>query len=219
MRVRSIFKSINGEVCVSHQGSICTFIRLAGCNLRCAWCDTKYAQLANSGEEQSWIKVFNRVKGHRCHNVTITGGEPLLQKKELEYLVDKLISYCYSVSIETNGSLKIPSGWPVHWVADVKCPSSKENTKWKYCNYENLSNQDFVKFVIQDKIDFQYAASVMGVMKDKMIPIRFAFSPTSPLNAAKLIDWMKEYQLNDAIFSLQIHKILYPLAQAEGIEV
>ena len=91
MRIHSIFKSINGEVNKYHQGSICIFIRLAGCSLRCKYCDTVQAQSPDSGKEMNIDEIINEVvKFKNCYRITITGGEPLLQEAELEELVDRL---------------------------------------------------------------------------------------------------------------------------------
>ena len=90
LNVYSVFNSINGEICASGQGSWCTFIRLAGCNIRCKWCDTEYAQSRDSGEEMSLHEVISLVESYKCRNVTITGGEPLMQYTQVEKLIQIL---------------------------------------------------------------------------------------------------------------------------------
>ena len=103
MRVNEIFRSINGEVNSIGQGSFCTFIRLAGCSLRCSYCDTEYAQDPKSGREMSVEEIITEVKNLGCRNVTITGGEPLDQRLDLHYLLQKLWFSKHNIVVETNG--------------------------------------------------------------------------------------------------------------------
>jgi len=144
MRIHSIFKSINGEVNKYHQGSICIFIRLAGCSLRCKYCDTVQAQSPDSGKEMNIDEIINEVvKFKNCYRVTITGGEPLLQEAELEELVNRL-SMEYDISIETNGAHQIKKVWPVSWVVDYKCSSSGMKKKMLLKNYQLVGTHDII---------------------------------------------------------------------------
>jgi 7-carboxy-7-deazaguanine synthase len=218
MKISEIFTSINGEVSSQHQGSLCTFIRLAGCNLRCKWCDTSYAQDDKDVRDYSVSAVLNMVSGMRCYNVVITGGEPLLQWEELGILAKKLRYNNYNVSIETNGSIKIPNMNDVHWVVDWKLLSSGMSAAMKLENFSNLGKSDIVKFVVADDYDFEVAVGTITVMKSTVFPIlhlncpKFAFSPMGVGKSQWLIEKMKANYLLcriGAIFSLQIHKIIW----------
>lgn len=215
MKIHSIFESINGEASLEHQGSLCTFIRFAGCNLSCEYCDTVYAQKINSGKEMSIVDVKKICDLLGNRNITITGGEPLMQPTHLFKLVLDLHKADRCISVETNGSYKMPSGWPgVSWVADWKGPSSGMRNKMKLENFSNLSDEDFIKFVIADYNDFDDAMGVVTKIVDdkKMYSPRFAFSPSyAKIDPAELVCWMSGEKLLKsigAIFSLQIHKVI-----------
>lgn len=208
MKIYSIFKSMNGEICSSHQGSICTFIRLAGCNLKCSWCDTTYANKDKWVPDWKPKDIVQSAGFYDCKRVTITGGEPLMQRRSLSALVDRLAREAYHITIETNGSYPIPH-WDIVdcWVADWKLPSSGMSNYMKLSNFKNLCGGDFVKFVINDNNDFMTALKVMTRMSDKKSELSFAFSPTPNVSANKLLEWMLQYNVNE-ILSLQLHKIL-----------
>jgi 7-carboxy-7-deazaguanine synthase len=166
LQVHEIFSSINGEISAQHQGSMCTFIRLQGCNLRCAYCDTKRAQDIEVPSKQILSKemtnpaIMKEVKKQGNKNIVITGGEPMVQYKNLEDLIIRLRQESYSISIETNGSIIIPHKYPwinVDWVIDWKLPYSGECMKMCPENYYNLQSTDIVKFVVSNYSDFQYA--------------------------------------------------------------
>lgn len=226
MRIMSIFKSINGECSSQHQGSLCTFIRLAGCNLHCEWkssdgkivrCDTPYAQALDSGKEMSIPKIMAEVHKLNCKNIVITGGEPLIQK-EIYGLIDCLKAKNHRISVETNGSMFIFHVEGVHWVADWKCKSSGMEKFMCVENFINLSAPDIIKFVIADREDFDGALHAINLMNDRFTLPRIAFSPTDRKMSAQLIEWMKENKTLcniGAVFSLQIHKIIYPNACTE----
>jgi len=217
MRVYSVFRSINGEICHAHQGSICTFIRLAGCNLTCKWCDSKKAQDPFSGEEMPIRKIANTVEGLNCKTVTITGGEPLYQLRSLRSLVEKLLTIpSTTISIETNGSFPIPrwsdSLHQICWVADYKLPSSGMERFMNIKNYRSLTHKDFIKFVVDDELDYNQAKYIMHeIVAYGCGRATFALSPTSNMNPKKLIEWMLRDNgrgVSGKILSLQIHKIL-----------
>lgn len=218
MKIHSIFPSINGEVSFLEQGSLCTFIRLQGCNLKCSYCDTKKSQNSNGGETLSIRNVLKQVKSFKSTNITITGGEPLLQQESLGDLLCVLSPKGYTISIETNGSYKIPN-WHSYvdsWIADWKTPSSGMR---KFMNYENftfLNHNDYVKFVVSDKEDFEDARKTMSMFlkqKGEYGSPRFALSPCtkSKLSAKQLYQWMastRECILTNAIMNIQLHKKL-----------
>lgn len=220
MLINDIFQSINGECSSQHQGSLCTFIRFAGCDLRCKWCDTKQAQsITRNSTEMSVQSVMRKVNSHKYKNVVITGGEPLVQREELQMLIGALRAKGYNISIETNGAHNIPDILGVSWVADWKCPSSGMSRHMHLHRIKNLYAKDFLKFVIADKADFDEAFSVVIDMVNlQEHPPKFVFSPTNSISglnmmtvSENLIRWMKGEKVlreQGAIFSLQIHKLL-----------
>ena len=213
LKVYEIFPSINGEVCLPHQGSLCTFVRLSGCNLKCKLCDTKYAQDIDSGKGLSTSQIIQAIEMLENQNITITGGEPLLQAEKLSKLVYKLVNSGYYVSIETNGSISPPPWAMVSWVVDYKLNSSGMNSFMNIDNFRNLGCSDFIKFVIETKSDFNQAKSIVQeLVKSERYP-SFAFSPCFSEGLSpdlQLKEWMEESKLLrkiGAIFSIQIHKI------------
>jgi 7-carboxy-7-deazaguanine synthase len=157
LKINEIFYSIQGESSLA--GRPCTFIRLAGCNLRCSYCDTDYAY--SNGILMNVDQVLRTVAKHDCPLVLITGGEPLMQEESL-VLMDKLIELEYQVMLETNGSLpvqNVPEG--VLLVMDIKCPGSGEMEKNLYTNIDYLGAADNCKFVISDRRDYEWASDVI----------------------------------------------------------
>lgn len=218
MKIHSIFVSINGEINFTHQGSIATFIRTYGCNCRCSYCDSAFSY---EGKFET-MKVDEIVSKVQTINVTITGGEPLLQKQGVISLIEKLLWEGHLVSVETNGSTLIPFhdistrglAHNLSWVVDYKLPSSKMENRMRIGNFELLSSRDFVKFVVATREDFDKAVLMMKWMNTlyhEGIPM-FAFSPCfGKLEPSLLAQWMlnDEYVLKtEAIYNLQIHKIL-----------
>ena len=217
MRVHSLFQSINGEVCSAHQGSICTFIRLQSCNLRCKWCDTPLSLDPNGGHEIFGDQLIKDIKNLPVNtpNITITGGEPLLQIEELTDLVENLIRRNYKISIETNGSLSwMPIMGLCSIVMDIKPPSSGIKNFDSYreaalINASYLDKGDWLKLPVQTQIDFDYAVSErrillgMGKMKAKI-----AFSAVFPLTPKELLGWLFKENIGDVIVNIQIHKLV-----------
>ena len=214
MRVYSIFRSFDGEVNRFYQGTPSTFIRMSGCGLRCKYCDTVYAQRKNSGKNLSVDQVIDKVKLFETKKVTITGGEPLLQKEELLKLVSKLHSLDFQISIETNGSILLPcfsSEFNGCWVMDYKLPSSGQGKKMVLANFERLGINDFVKFVIMNRQDYLTALVLIKQFETKMVKPNIAFSPVlgHRMNPKILAEWMIEDKV-EAIYNLQIHKFIWP---------
>ena len=217
MRIFSIFNSIEGEVCgVGRQGQFSTFIRLAGCNLRCNYCDTSYAQSKDSGKEMSIEQIVKEVVKIGCKKITITGGEPLLQGEELKVLIKELWFSKYYMSIETNGSFPPSIKFLASWVMDYKLSSSGMNKYMKEENFFSLGSNDFVKFVIQNELDYTEAKRVRLLLRKGGCDAPFAFSPIHGMfDPAELIDWMKRDRLFDVIINLQLHKYIWPSAKKE----
>ena len=206
--VSEIFLSIQGES--TRTGLPCTFVRLAGCNLRCAWCDTAYAQDAADGREMSTDDVLDRAAELGCERVEVTGGEPLTQSACAE-LLRRLCDGGYETLLETNGSLDISAIDPrVIRIVDFKCPSSGHHDDNYWQNVEQLTQRDEAKFVIAARGDYEFARSAvtkLGLV-DRCAAV--IFSPVSAsLTLAELARWILDDAL-DVRLGLQLHRIIWP---------
>src|SRR4051794_12787832 len=158
LTVNEIFYSIQGES--SHAGRACVFVRLTACDLRCTWCDTPYA--FHEGHKRSVDEVIAEVARHGCCLVEITGGEPLLQE-EVYPLMERLLTSGHTVMLETGGHRpidRVPAA--VVKIVDVKCPGSGESHRNCWSNLSALAPHDQVKFVLQDRADYEYARDVIA---------------------------------------------------------
>lgn len=202
--VNEIFKSIQGESWFA--GLPCVFVRLTGCNLRCSYCDTKYAY--EGGEEFAVEQLVQRVAGHNCPMVEITGGEPLLQDETPE-LAEALLQNDRTVLVDTNGSFDIdilPKG--IVRIVDVKCPDSGQSEKMLWENMDRLVKTDEVKFVLQSKRDYEWAKSVMEdyeLLRRCMVLFSPAFGILQP---STLAEWVLADNLTVRL-NLQLHKYIW----------
>jgi 7-carboxy-7-deazaguanine synthase len=203
--VNEIFYSIQGES--TYAGLPCVFIRLTGCNLRCAYCDTKYAY--DQGNDMTVEQIIDQIQPYPCQLAEITGGEPLLQK-ETPVLARELIRRGYQVLVETNGSVNIRSLPPdSRRIMDIKCPSSGESSKTDWKNLQYLTENDEVKFVLSDFSDYKWARDL--VLKHKL-------TRTCPVHFSPAAGQMDEKKLAQAILkdglpvrlNLQLHKMIWP---------
>ena len=152
-----IFYSLQGES--TFTGIPCIFVRLSGCNLDCAWCDTRYAE--NERTPLSIEKIIDQIKRFGCNLIEITGGEPLLQK-ETPDLISQLLEMDFQVLLETNGSQSIQNIDPrCIRILDIKCPSSNESDSFLYENLTYLTRRDEIKFVIGSRQDYEFARSII----------------------------------------------------------
>ena len=199
MIVSEIFRSLQGEG--KSQGRPCTFIRLTGCNLRCAWCDTAYAH--QGGEEMSITEVLDRVWLQNGKQICITGGEPLLQREGVLELLKKFSLHGYTVEIETNGTRDFREMQPYATICmDVKCPSSGERSDLRLLPF--ITPRDCVKFVVADEDDLLYARAVMTRYD---IRGEIFVSPVEGSDYRAIADYIVEENL-PVRFQLQLHKIL-----------
>nr|WP_303715226.1 radical SAM protein [Methanoculleus marisnigri] len=199
MIVSEIFRSLQGEG--KSQGRPCTFIRLTGCNLRCAWCDTSYAR--EGGEEMSITEVLDRVWLQNGKQICITGGEPLLQQEAVLELLKKFSLHGYTVEIETNGTRDFQKMQPYATICmDVKCPSSGERSDLRLLPF--ITPRDCVKFVVVDEDDLLYARAVMARYD---IRGEIFVSPVEGSDYRAIADYIVEENL-PVRFQLQLHKIL-----------
>jgi 7-carboxy-7-deazaguanine synthase len=204
MKVCEIFTSIQGES--SYAGLPCTFVRLTGCNLRCSYCDTRYAY--DEGSELSAEDIMREVRMRGVDLVEITGGEPLLQP-ELYGLIGELIKDGFTVLVETNGSMSI-SGIDAKAVVilDMKTPGSGMHEKMDLSNLDEIKRIDEVKFVITSRQDYEWTIKMMN-QYELSNKCSVLLSPACDiLSAAELARWMIEDKLN-ARLNLQLHKIIF----------
>jgi len=205
LKVNEIFYSIQGES--SFSGIPFVFVRLTGCNLRCSYCDTKYA--FEEGKNLSVEQILKEIKKYKCQYVEITGGEPLLQDGT-PFLVDSLIDKGFKVLVETNGTkdVSVISDKAVI-IMDIKCPSSGESDKTDWDNLKRLGPKDEIKFVLGEKSDYDWAKKVI---KEKDITGKFTIL-LSPVRGKIDPSTLAERILTDNLnvrLQLQLHKILWP---------
>ena len=155
MQITEIYASIQGES--SFAGLPCIFVRLTGCNLRCLWCDSEYT--FTGGKKMQLAEVLAEVQRlEPIKLVEITGGEPMLQEREVVPLMQELLRPGYTVLLETSGErplANVPSG--VHKIVDVKCPHSGEGGTFYLRNLEAITSHDEIKFVLSDRVDYEFA--------------------------------------------------------------
>ncbi|MBW2218585.1 MAG: radical SAM protein [Deltaproteobacteria bacterium] len=206
IKINEIFYSIQGESV--YTGIPCIFIRLTGCNLRCSYCDTRYAY--DKGIQYTIPEIVEKIKKYRCPVVQITGGEPLLQD-ETHLLINRLIEIGYQVLLETNGSFQVSHlNEKCIKIIDIKCPSSNESQSTDLDNIRRLNSLDQLKFVVGDRPDYEYAVKIMKTYCQHISGDRLLFSPVAgKLDPAEMASWILNDRLN-ARLQLQIHKILWP---------
>jgi 7-carboxy-7-deazaguanine synthase len=213
MRVTEIFYSIQGES--SSAGLPCVFVRLTWCNLRCTWCDSEYT--FTGGADLSVDEVLAQVKSYGCNLVEITGGEPLVQKRECCELVRRLCDENFQVLIETGGSLDVSVlDHRARRIIDVKCPGSGEAERNLWSNLETLNPQDEIKFVIADRGDFDYALDVISKYQlDKREPSVLISPVWGSVEWQDVSEWIlrsgKRLRMQ-----LQMHKLIWG-ADARGV--
>jgi len=206
IEICELFYSIQGES--SYAGYPCFFIRFAGCNLRCTYCDTRYAY---EGEHQpySMEQILAELEKYPGIMVEITGGEPLLQEAVYP-LFEQLLATDRIVLLETNGSIsleKVPEN--IVKIMDVKCPGSSMHEKMNFENFGFITPQDEIKFVISSRADYLWAKQLVSTYD---LPTRttVTFSPvTSQIAPAELAGWILD-DLLPVRLRLQLHTILWP---------
>lgn len=208
MKVSEIFYSIEGEG--TEIGRPEVFTRLAGCNLRCEWCDTKYAW--SNGEEMSVAEIIQEVQRYPCKSISITGGEPLLQKEELLELILGLKDLDYWIQLNTNGTIFDQKTLElVDLISmDCKCPSSKMESKLDVLEKTKklFGAKTQFKFVISNEEDYEYAKAIIRSHLQEMSRIVFQPEWNNREFARKLVDLVKRDTLN-ARTILQQQKVIW----------
>lgn len=205
LRITEIFFSLQGET--RTLGLPTVFVRLTGCPLRCAYCDTEYA--FSGGERKSIDEILATVAGYNPAYVTVTGGEPLAQPNCLP-LLSALCDAGYEVSLETSGALGMAGVDPrVIKVMDLKTPASGELARNDWGNIDLLLPHDQVKFVICDRTDYDWARLQVDRFNLCERVSDVLFSPSfGQLDARELAEWILEDRLR-VRFQLQLHKLLW----------
>ncbi len=210
MRITEIFHSIQGES--SYSGLPCVFVRLTWCNLRCSWCDSEYT--FTGGTEMSVDAVIEQVRSYHSSRqgrlVEVTGGEPLVQKRECCELVKRLCDEGCTVLVETGGGLDASAlDHRAIKILDVKCPGSGEDQRNVWSNLEQLNSNDEIKFVIKDRADFDYA---LGVIEKYQLDQRDPSVLLSPVWGAVEFQDLAAWVLQSGVrarMQLQMHKFIW----------
>lgn len=216
LQISELFYSIQGES--TYAGYPCVFIRLAGCNLRCSFCDATYTY-QEPASPYSLAQLIDYINKYPAALVQITGGEPLLQEN-VYVLMEQLLHQKRTILLETNGSVsldKVPDG--VIKIMDFKCPGSRMADKMDVDNVALLTPADELKFVLCSRKDYLWALEILG----SHIPqfndpaqlkkrVKILFSPmTDTLNPTDLAQWLMDDCLQIRL-QLQLHKTLWPHA-------
>jgi 7-carboxy-7-deazaguanine synthase len=208
MKISEIFYSIEGEGLEIGKPEV--FIRPAECNLRCQWCDTKYA--FENTSEKSIQEILLEIEQYPCKNVSITGGEPLLQQQEIKTLIHKLKKLGYWIQINTNGTMFNQEIFELvdRISMDCKCPSSKETSKTDVLHQtKNMFNQKTqFKFILSNMQDYLYAKETIQLIFDDAENIIFQPEWSRRTYTKCLIDLVKNDQLNVRII-VQQHKMIW----------
>ena len=209
------FISIDGEGPTS--GELAVFIRFQGCNLRCSYCDTKYSwdeESINNVEILSAEEIYDYIKSTKVKNVTLTGGEPLIQKNISSLLELLNNDKDLVVHIETNGSINIKEFKDKYkniiFILDYKSPSSNMMKQMDKENFDLIDKKDMYKFVIGSKEDINKALEIIKLYKLQNKCLVY-FSPVfdSSLTMEEIVDFMKENNLNNVRLQVQLHKIIW----------
>jgi 7-carboxy-7-deazaguanine synthase len=204
LKITEIFHSLQGEA--QFAGLPTVFVRLTGCPLRCAYCDTAYA--FTGGEWQALPEIMARVAAFQTHDVCVTGGEPLAQRA-CPALLTALCDAGHRVSLETSGALPVAGLDPrVVRVFDLKTPGSGESHRNLYGELAGLRAHDQVKFVITSRADYEWSRAQLA---EHALAARCGvlFSPSfGQLEARSLAEWILADRL-PVRFQVQLHKILW----------
>ncbi|MDQ1389485.1 MAG: 7-carboxy-7-deazaguanine synthase [Acidobacteriaceae bacterium] len=220
MQITEIYKSLQGES--TYAGLPCVFVRLTGCNLRCTWCDSEYT--FHGGRKMTPEQVMDEVSRLSPNGglVEITGGEPMLQERDLLPLMRQLLEAGYRVLLETSGERplqRVPAG--IIKIVDVKCPDSGEADTFHIENLETLGPQDEVKFVLSGRPDYEFARDFTQRHRLADLVNAVLFSPAFRkgatgardsshclLDPQELAEWMLADNV-PARLGLQLHKFIW----------
>ena len=205
LRVVELYASVQGES--AWAGLPCVFVRLAGCNLRCTWCDSTWT--FTGGEHRRIDDVVEGAHAYGIDLVELTGGEPLVHRQAIP-LMQRLLDRGHTVLLETSGSLDIaPVPAAVHIIMDLKPPDSGEVDANRWANLDLLRDKDNLKVVLASRRDYEWARAVV-VANDLHQRLPVFFSPAwGLLDPAQLASWLVEDRLPVRL-QIQLHKVIWP---------
>jgi len=220
MQITEIYKSLQGES--THAGLRCVFVRLTGCNLRCTWCDSEYT--FQGGHKMTIETVLEEVERLSPGGglVEITGGEPMLQEREVVPMMQRLLDAGYTVLLETSGERALASvPEQVIKIVDVKCPDSGEADTFHLGNLEALTSCDEVKFVLSSRTDYDFARDFVSRHNLAKRVHAVLFSPAFRKDASGSRDSshclldpqdLAQWMIDDGVparLGLQLHKFIW----------
>ena len=210
LRITEIFHSIQGES--TWAGVPCTFVRITGCPLRCVWCDTTYA--FQGGERMTLDGILERVREVGTPVVEVTGGEPLAHPNAFP-LVRRLLDEGFTVLVETSGAFDVaPLDGRAHKIMDLKCPGSGESARNLWSNLDHLTARDEVKFVVKDRIDYEWTRDVIrrhGLdrrVEEGSLRALLVSPVWGDVDLEALAAWILEDRL-PVRFQMQMHKVIW----------
>jgi 7-carboxy-7-deazaguanine synthase len=224
-----VFHSVSGEGISA--GNIVVFVRVAGCDLRCTWCDTKYsfAETGDSVRMLTPLQLVKEIEDFKSTEIMCTGGEPLEEGKNKRLLPAYLASCGFKVRIETSGASKLyqteelvlfsGAKQNITYCMDVKCPGSGMVYQNLLTNIAQLRKGDEIKFVVSDNTDLQFSFDVIDAYKKQLAENNIAinFSPVfDAIKPVEIVDFLKgktKYAIDNNLWvrlSLQIHKFVWP---------
>lgn len=213
MKVTEIFASIEGEG--KRAGMLSVFVRFAGCNLRCTYCDTTYSQCESDGHDMTVDEIVDEIEKYEIFKVTLTGGEPLTQNfEEMTRLIECLCTHGYEVNVETNGSVPINFyrtnmyiKSSLFFTVDYKSKSSGESSKMFLDNYKRVEPWDVVKFVVGNQQDLEDAWLITRMMTaDCHIYVSPVFGEIEP---SEIVQFMLDHKIKNWHIQLQLHKYIW----------
>lgn len=206
------FASVNGEG--QRAGQLAYFIRFAGCNLNCSYCDTKWANEKNVPYEiKSEEELYNDIKNVNIKNITLTGGEPLIQEN-----IDRLLKLLskdmeLNIEIETNGSIALDNfksiSDRISFTLDYKLPGCGMEQFMNTDNYKLITKNDTVKFVVSDRNDLDVARMIIekyNLLEKTVVYLSSSFRDIKP---EQIVDYMLENNMNEVRLQLQMHKYIW----------
>jgi 7-carboxy-7-deazaguanine synthase len=205
LTVNEVFFSIQGEG--TRAGMPCVFVRLTGCPLRCAWCDTAYAFQEGARREEA--DVLGEIEAHPCRLVQVTGGEPLAQPAAFPFIT-QLLDRGWQVLVETSGHVPLDAlDRRAVAVMDIKAPGSGESHRTEWANLGLLKPTDEIKLVLLGRPDYEWARDLV---RERALAERCTvlFSPVhGALDPGRLARWVLDDGLPVRV-QVQLHKYLWP---------
>ncbi len=206
--VAEIFDSIEGEG--KRTGYMAVFVRFAGCNIRCTYCDTAYALKESDAEEfLTKEELLGRIRSYPWKRITFTGGEPLLQP--LQEICDILGEEGYEINIETNGAVPLLARRPqnLFYTMDYKCTDSGMKSFMRLPNLKELTEDDVLKFVVSSKTDLEDMKEIIMKYFPQGGP-KFYVSPVwGKIEPRELVEYVREEKLAEVCVQVQLHKIIW----------